>query len=131
MSTIIAVDFDGTCCTHEYPAIGREIGAISVLRELLAQGHRLILYTMRSGATLIEAVDWLKSHGITFWDINRNPQQHQWSSSPKVYAQLYIDDAALGVPLIVPDDGRPYVDWSKVREQLIALNLLPNEAALT
>lgn len=28
---IIAVDFDGTCVTHEFPKVGEEIGAAPVL----------------------------------------------------------------------------------------------------
>lgn len=45
---IIAVDFDGTCVTHEFPEVGKDIGAVPVLRELVEKGHKIILYTMRS-----------------------------------------------------------------------------------
>lgn len=38
---IIAVDFDGTCVTHEYPHIGKDIGAIPVLQQLTQEGHQL------------------------------------------------------------------------------------------
>ena len=38
-----AVDFDGTCVTHEYPEIGQDIGAIPVLQELVNRGHKLVL----------------------------------------------------------------------------------------
>ena len=51
---IIAVDFDGTCVSHDYPYIGKEIGAAPVLRELVAAGHDLILFTMRDGKLLKE-----------------------------------------------------------------------------
>ena len=44
----IVIDFDGTVVTHEFPKIGRDIGAVPVLKELVANGHRLILFTMRS-----------------------------------------------------------------------------------
>ena len=43
----IAIDFDGTCVTHEYPNVGRDIGAAPVLRKLVENGHKLILWTMR------------------------------------------------------------------------------------
>ena len=46
---IIAIDFDGTCVTHEYPYIGKDIGAVPVLQRLVKAGHELILWTMRSG----------------------------------------------------------------------------------
>ena len=48
---VIAVDFDGTVVTHEYPHVGRDAGAVPVLRELTDNGCRLILYTMRSGGS--------------------------------------------------------------------------------
>ena len=58
----IAVDFDETCVTHEYPNTGRNIGAEIVLKALVECGHKLILHTMRcspvSGRdTLVEALD--------------------------------------------------------------------------
>lgn len=57
---IIAVDFDGTVVSHEYPHIGEDIGAVPVLKELVAAGHKLILYTMRSGRLLDEARMWFE-----------------------------------------------------------------------
>lgn len=49
---IIAVDFDGTCVKHRYPMVGEDVdGAVSVLKELVRKGHKIILYTMRSGDT--------------------------------------------------------------------------------
>jgi hypothetical protein len=32
---IIAVDFDGTCVTHDFPHVGKDIGAVPVLKELV------------------------------------------------------------------------------------------------
>ena len=94
----IAVDFDGTCVTHEYPYIGQDIGAIPVLKELVEQGHFLILYTMRSGNLEKEAVNWFKANDIPLYAVNKNPTQKKWTKSPKVHADVYIDDGALGVP---------------------------------
>ena len=132
---IIAVDFDGTCVTHEFPEVGRDIGAVPVLKGLVEKGHKIILYTMRShpnksnqgktlsggiisNDTLQDAIDWFKKNGIPLWGINENPKQKEWTSSPKIYANIYIDDAALGTPLIYAKDGglyRPYVDWEQIR----------------
>ena len=53
----IGIDFDGTCVTHEYPKIGKDIGAVPVLKELVEKGHKLILNTMRSGKELEDAVE--------------------------------------------------------------------------
>ena len=116
---IIAVDFDGTCVTHEYPAVGRDIGAQDVLRKLVRRGDKLILWTMRSGKELDDAVQWFADNDIPLYGIQVNPEQSQWTKSPKAYAQIYIDDAALGCPLVAGDVGeRPYVDWSRVSKYL-------------
>ena len=114
----IAIDFDGTCVMHEYPKIGKENeGCVDVLKELVREGHKLILYTMRSGKHLEDAVDWFKERGIPLWGINENPTQSAWTSSPKIYANMYIDDAACGCPLIYDKSksGRPFVDWDAVK----------------
>lgn len=117
---IIAVDFDGTCVTHEYPYMGRDIGAVPVLRELADAGYRLILHTMRSGRLAKSAAEWFKENGIPLYAVNSNPEQKSWTDSPKVYADLYIDDSALGIPLkMTPDVTRPFVDWEGVRELLV------------
>lgn len=133
----IAIDFDGTCVTHMYPKVGADVGAVPVLKDLIKAGHKLILFTMRSekpgispitnkmeDGGLKDAVKWFAMNGIILHGIQTDPTQASWTSSPKCYAQLYIDDAALGCPLIKPTFGRPYVDWKKVRTQLEDLGLL-------
>ena len=120
---IICVDFDGTVVTHEYPKIGRDIGAIPILKKI-AKKHKLILWTMRSDKSLTDAVNWFNDNDIKLWGVNSNPNQCSWTSSPKAYAELYIDDAALGCPLIYNEPERPYVDWIKVEEILIDKGIL-------
>ena len=117
---VIAVDFDGTCVEHNYPAIGMDVeGAVEALRTLNKHGHRIILNTMRSGQRLEAAVRWFRDRKIELWAVNRNPEQEQWTTSPKVYADIYIDDSALGCPLIFLEGvRRPVVNWSKVRQLL-------------
>lgn len=133
---IIAIDFDGTVVTHSWPEIGQSIGAESVLEDLIKEGHKLILYTMRSGKELQEAVNWFSDRQIDLAGVNVNPWQLTWTQSPKVYANLYIDDAALGIPtrrvitFKEPAEGsnfetvrnvesdRPFVDWWGVRQLL-------------
>ncbi len=116
---VIAIDFDGTVVTHEYPTVGRDIGAEPVLRKLVELGHKLILNTMRSGSKLRDAEQWFLERNIPLYGVNKNPTQHTWTQSPKVFAHIYIDDAALGCPLTVaPEIERPYVDWAAVSEML-------------
>ena len=123
---IIAVDFDGTCTTHNFPRVGEEIGAGEVLRELVGKGHQIILNTMRSGEELEHAVEWFRINQIPLFGINENPQQKAWTKSPKVYAHMYIDDAALGCP--VKEDKklstRPFVDWAGVKAELKKCKIL-------
>jgi len=108
---IVAVDFDGTLVEHEYPAIGAEVeGAFDWLLRFQGAGVKLILWTMRSDQTLAEAVEFCAERGVAFWGINENPEQ-SWSTSPKQYANLYIDDAAVGCPLLAESGRRPFVDW--------------------
>lgn len=118
---IIGVDFDGTVVEHAYPQVGGHLpGAIKVLLDLVEAGHRLVLFTMRHGKELRDAVNYLEGHGVHLYGVNVNPTQHEWTTSPKAYADLYIDDAALGAPLRknVPKGCRPEIDWLKVRLML-------------
>lgn len=117
----IAVDFDGTCVTHEYPRVGKDIGAVPVLKKLTDSGHQLILNTMRSGDELADAVQWFIDNDIPLYGVNENPTQKSWTSSPKVYANIYIDDAALGCPTILNPavSSRPFVDWTAVEYYLL------------
>ena len=118
---IIAVDFDGTCVTHEYPEIGKSIGAEKVLRALVKNGHQLVLCTTRShkpydGRDLLqEAVDWFETNGIELYGVNKTPFQCTWTDSPKPYAHLYIDDSALGCPKMMSEiSERAYVNWNEI-----------------
>lgn len=122
----ISLDFDGTCVAFDYPNIGKDIGAIPVLKELVEEGHQLILFTMRSDWTLNAAVKWFKDNEIPLWGIQTNPEQHEWTSSPKCYADLIIDDSALGVPLKFDSaiSKKSFVDWEKIRELLVKENFL-------
>ena len=117
---IIALDFDGTVVTHAYPEVGEDIGAVAVLKELVAQEDKLILWTMRSGTLLEDAVAWFKKHDIPLWGINENPTQKEWTESPKLHADLLIDDSALGCPTCFLDgERRPAADWRRIREMLV------------
>lgn len=140
---VIAIDFDGTCVEHCFPEIGRDVpGAEITLKRLINCGHQLILWTMRSdilnpisndpniipfsGNYLTDAIQWFNDRNIELYGIQRNPTQDEWTSSPKAYAQLYIDDSALGCPLINPKGKiRPYVDWHEVEMFLMRKGILP------
>jgi hypothetical protein len=115
MDIHIASDFDGTIVKHKYPKIGEPVPeAIYWLGQFQSLGAFLYLFTMRSNAYLDEAVEYCRQSGIIFTGVNENPSQKIWTTSPKCYANLYIDDAAYGCPLIYPKGERPYVDWMTV-----------------
>lgn len=108
----IAVDFDGTIVEHKYPAIGEEMMfAFSTLKALEKQGHKLILWTYRSGDSLQEAVDYCKKNGIEFYAVNKNYPEEKFDEatiSRKIIADVYIDDRNVG----------GFLGWSKIWEEL-------------
>lgn len=111
----IAVDFDGTIVKHKYPNIGETIpGAFEYLNKLRQiDGVVLILYTMRDSEELEDAISFCRKNNLWFDYINNNPEFE--TASKKVYAHIYIDDAAIGCPrLHTADAKRQYVDWARV-----------------
>jgi len=106
---IIAVDFDGTIVTHEYPKIGKEIPfAIDTLKRLQKNpNYLLVLWTVREGQLLDEAIEYCKSRGLEFYAVNKNyPEEQKKNKEPrKIQADLFIDDRNLGG---LPDWGIIY-----------------------
>lgn len=120
---VIGVDFDGTCVKHLFPETGTDIpGAAEWLQKFVMAGASLILWTCRGDKYLPPAEQWFHDRYIPLWGVNKNPTQASWSSSPKALCDIYIDDRAIGCPL-VPDftTGRPFVDWSKVGPYVLEL----------
>ena len=115
---IIAVDFDGTIVEHDYPRIGEPVpGAVDALRHFHERGAQLILWTVRDGKELEEAVRYVQQRGIELFGINNNPAF--CSESPKVLCDVYVDDRALGCPLRDgPTLRKPCVDWVVVRARI-------------
>ena len=126
---LIAVDFDGTIVEHKYPKIGKEIPfAIQTLKQLIQDGHRLILWTIRHGESLQAAVDWCKERGVEFYAINRDyaeQEDAQGDRSPKVKCDMYIDDRNVGG---LPDWGTIYdmitnnLTYETINPELVSAN---------
>ena len=107
---VIAVDFDGTIVSHEYPNIGEEIPfATETLRMLAKDRHRLILWSVREGKLLQDAVEWCKKRGVEFYAVNKDyPEEEQDKNnhfSRKIKADYFIDDRNIGG---LPDWGQIY-----------------------
>jgi hydroxymethylpyrimidine pyrophosphatase-like HAD family hydrolase len=114
---IIAIDFDGTIVEDGYPGIGKpRIFAFETLKKLQENGHRLILWTYRSGKTLDEAVSFCKENGIEFYAVNKSFTEEQFddTKSRKIYADLFIDDRNIGGVL----------GWGEIYQMLT--NEIPN-----
>lgn len=118
---IIAVDFDGTIVEHAYPKIGKEIPfAIDVLKRFQQEEfHQLILWTVREGSLLDEAVEFCRARGLEFYAVNSNYPAETPSdelSPRKLAADLFIDDRNLGG---LPDWGVVYrmVKYGETQEE--------------
>ena len=106
----IAVDFDGTIVEHRYPEIGPEKPfAIETLKMLIRDRHQLILWSVREGRLLDEAIAWCRERGVEFWAVNRDfPEEditRNENFSRKLRVDLFIDDRNLGG---LPDWGTIY-----------------------
>jgi len=109
---IIAVDFDGTIVEDAYPKIGKPMMfAFQTLKKLQDEGHRLILWTYRSGDTLDEAVKFCEDNGIFFYAVNNSfPEEiYKNDRSRKIHADLFIDDRNIG----------GFIGWGEVYQMII------------
>lgn len=106
-SKVIAIDFDGTVVEHKYPEIGKEmLFAFATLKALQQKGHKLILWTIRTGDLLKEAVDFCRQNGVEFYAVNKNYPEEVLDerTSRKLNADIFIDDRAIG----------GFIGWSEV-----------------
>ncbi len=127
----IAVDFDGTIVEHRYPKIGKEIPfATQTLRMLIADRHKLILWSVREGKLLEEAVEWCRERGIEFYAVNKDfPEEDLEKNqhfSRKLKADIWIDDRNIGG---LPDWGTIYqmITERKTYEQVLTERLALDE----
>lgn len=97
---IIAVDFDGTLHSDNWPGIGAPVeNAVEIMQKLKADGHYLIIWTCREGQRQTDAINWLLENNIPFDRVNDHHIETcktYGCVSRKVYAHLYIDDKQVG-----------------------------------
>lgn len=125
----IAVDFDGTIVRHRYPDIGEEIPfAVNTLKMLIQDRHRLILWTVREGELLNDAIEWCRERGIEFYAINRDFPEEDISRNEnftrKLKVDMWIDDRNVGG---LPDWGTIYriINERKTFEEILTEELDP------
>ena len=107
----IAIDFDGTIVDDDYPGIGKpRIFAFETLKKLQEDGHRLILWTYRSGLKLEDSVKFCKDNGIEFYAVNKSfpEEQFDYTKSRKIHADIFIDDRNL----------RGILGWGEIYQKL-------------
>ena len=101
MNKIIAVDFDGTLCKNAWPEIGEpNAWLIQNLISSKEEGHKIILWTCRTGELLDKAIGWCKNKGLIFDAINENVSEaieRFGGDCRKVYADVYLDDKAVRI----------------------------------
>lgn len=110
-SKVIAVDFDGTIVEHKYPEIGKEmLFAFTTLKALQQKGHKLLLWTIRTGELLDEAVEFCRKNGVEFYAVNKNYPEEvlDEKTSRKLNADIFIDDRNIG----------GFLGWSEVWQML-------------
>lgn len=110
-SKVIAVDFDGTIVEHKHPAIGKEmLFAFATLKALQQKGHKLLLWTIRTGPLLDEAVEFCKKNGVEFYAVNKNYPEEEMTerTARKLNADVFIDDRSIG----------GFIGWSEVWQML-------------
>lgn len=107
---LIAIDFDGTLVEDRFPDIGKPLKGVKFetliddCKYLQNKGHKLILWTCRSGKRLDEAVEFCYKRGLVFDAVNDDLEEFKanypegmeaWRKSGKarkVFADYYIDD---------------------------------------
>ena len=125
---VIAIDFDGTIVEHRYPEIGEEKPfAIETLKMLIKDRHQLILWTVREGKLLEEAVNWCRERGVEFYAVNNDfPEENVKTNqnySRKLKVDVFIDDRNVGG---LPDWGTIYrmithhKSWHDIMDETIA-----------
>ena len=111
---VIAVDFDGTIVEHRYPEIGKErMFAFQTLKMIQAEGHILILWTIRHGKELDDALAYCKKNGVEFFAANCNHPDEVYDNtfSRKLNADLFIDDRNVG----------GFIGWGEIWQEIIKI----------
>lgn len=116
----LAIDFDNTLAITEFPKIITAVPyGFAYLRVFQTLGMRIILNTCREDHHLTDAVNFCANHGITFFAVNENVDHHWPTNGRKVWADVYIDDKNLNIPLIQHPVYPDHVDWHKVGPAVI------------
>ena len=87
-----AFDYDGTIIDRNGKPIEKTVEA---MKRCYRKGHLVIIWTCRSGRLAADAEATLKKFRIPYHSFNHNPDFN--TGSPKMYADLTVDDRAISV----------------------------------
>ena len=99
----IAVDFDGTLATMNYPKAGKRLWIHKLImwycKDQQKKGVKIILNTLRKTENLEWAVNWCHEHDFYPDLVNENPPERiaKYGDSRKIGADLFIDDRNIGL----------------------------------
>lgn len=117
---VFAIDWDGTIVPDGcYPKTGEpKPNAINVIERLINDGHKIIIWTCRGGMEQTECIRAkLNEYGIFDFIINEHLQETLDAfehSSPKVFADVYIDDRGIHTKEI---------DWFEIEEIIFSKSI--------
>lgn len=104
----IAVDFDGTLFTENFPNIGEpKWRVINWCKKQREEGNILILWTCREGELLSKAVQACRDVGLEFDFVNENAAHRlkkYGNDCRKIGADIYMDDKAMNVKELYDED---------------------------
>ncbi len=115
-SKLIAIDFDGTIVENRYPDIGKPMMfAFDTIKKIQEDGHRIVLWTYRTGKRLEEAVEFCKKNGVEFYAVNKNYVEEEYcpDAPRKLKADIFIDDRNIG----------GFLGWGRIYQILIGEDL--------
>lgn len=120
------VDFDSTIINGKYyPMMGPPLPhVIDTLKKLTTPQkgkprNQIIVWTMRPSNQHILIESFFKKYKIPLHSINSHKTQCQWTDSPKIFADYFIDDRNIGIKKIGNN-----VDWLWVQEELKKLGFI-------
>ena len=124
-NVVLAIDYDSTIAINSLHNGRMSPGIITddvkeVVQGWDKDGAKIILNTMRSGPHLVEAAKHFETEtGVKLLSSVLNPTQHKWTTSPKTYADFYIDDRNVGC-ILMETNGEKHVDFKAIDKLLRA-----------
>lgn len=76
---------------------------------LIRDQHRLILWSVREGELLQEAVDWCKERGVEFWAVNKDYPEESYETTIISHVSSRLITSLMTVTLAVYPTGDRFI----------------------